>query len=407
MAGEPMPLRGPPAAPRAAPVATDGPPAGLPAVGAGGLPAAVLAVLRGLPNGDLLPAQRLALLRADAPFATAMRRIEGRGLPARSLAELWLWAAHLTLDIGSRPSTTVRSYVATAARWLAWCEREGVDFAEADVNTFERWQRWLALELRNGANWRSQQLMALRNFYDWRRAHGLAERNQAADVRGPRVKPRPARKYTTEQLRQVFRTIDAGDEARRRRDRCLVLLLLTTGMRREELASLSLSDIELGKNVATIRIHGKGSKQRDVPIEGPVVVAIRDLLEELNALPYPRDPDALLLSISGRTRGQRLTVRGVDYFMRDLAARSRLREWGVHRFRVTFATQLYDDGADIETIRALMGHETIETTRRYLAVSERARRTRLGADRQHSVLGTKQTGRPLWARLAAGEVLGD
>ncbi|HSX64295.1 MAG TPA: site-specific integrase, partial [Pseudoxanthomonas sp.] len=89
------------------------------------------------------------------------------------------------------------------------------------------------------------------------------------------------------------------------------------------------------------------------------------------------------------------------------AKEAKLREWGIHRFRVTFATQLYDDGADIETIRALMGHESIETTRRYLAVSERARRTRLSADRQHRVLGTKPTGTPLWARLATGDLRND
>ncbi len=110
----------------------------------------------------------------------------------------------------------------------------------------------------------------------------------------------------------------------------------------------------------------------------------------------------MFISTFGQTQGQALTVRGFEEMVSIHARAAGLREWGIHRFRVTFATQLYDDGADIETIRHLMGHESIETTRRYLAVSERARRTRLSANRQHRVLGTKPTGAPLWVRLATG-----
>ena len=66
-------------------------------------------------------------------------------------------------------------------------------------------------------------------------------------------------------------------------------------------------------------------------------------------------------------------------------------------FRVTFATQLYDEGVDIERIRIVMGHESIETTRRYLAVSRRMRDVRLQPHRQHEVLGTRPVGFPLWA----------
>lgn len=370
------------------------------------LPLAVVAALQTLPNGSQLPGHRQWLLSKHLKFGGAMLRLERRGLPPRALAELWLWLVHMAIDMGSPPDTTGKSYASTVGRFLEWTASENLDFRAATLEVFDRWQRWLAIERRNGPVWRSQQVMALRNFYDWRRSRGLAASNLAVDLRGPRTHKKPAKKYTTEQLRALFRAIDQAREPRATRDRCMALMLLTTGLRREEISKLSLDDLELTRRTGIVRISGKGAKERDVPFEGPVVDAITRWLEHREALAqrFPIDPDALFVGVHGRHRGERLTMAGFEHAIKLHARNAKLRNWGMHRFRVTFATMLYDDSHDIETIRALMGHESIETTRGYLAVSERARRTRLHADRQHKVLGTKPTGTPLWARLAAGEL---
>lgn len=371
------------------------------------LSAAVLAELAGLPNGGQLPRHRDWLLSQGGRFAQVMAKVERDGLPPRAMAELWLWLVHLAVDMGSRPDTTGQTYGYRVARFLGWCAAGGLDFAEVDTEIFDRWQRWLAVERRNGASYRAQQIAAVRNFYDWRRSRGLAPVHLAADVRGPRIKPKPPRKYTDDQLRALFRSVEQSPRERQRRDKAILLLFLAAGLRREEMARLSLSSLELTRRRGVVHVEGKGAKERQVPFEGPVVEALTDWLEERAALAYDADPDALWLSTTGGTRGQRLSIDGLEGLLKTHARAAKLRAWGIHRFRVTFATQLYDDGADIETIRALMGHESIETTRRYLAVSERARRTRLSADRQHRVLGTRPTGRPLWARLAAGELIGE
>lgn len=369
------------------------------------LPPAVLAELRGLPNGDQLPRHRAWLMGQAGRFGQVMAKVERDGLPERSLAELWLWLVHLAVDMGSRPETTGATYGYRVARFLGWCAAERQDFTAATTEVFDRWQRWLAVERRNGASYRAQQVAAVRNFYDWRRSRGLADQHLAADVRGPRIKPKPARKYTDDQLRGLFRSVAQSPGERQRRDKAILLLFLAAGLRREEMARLSMSSLELSRRRGVVHVEGKGAKERQVPFEGPVVEALTDWLQERESLPYPVDPDALWVSTTGGTRGERLSIDGLEGLLKAHAQRAKLRNWGIHRFRVTFATQLYDDGADIETIRALMGHESIETTRRYLAVSERARRTRLSADRQHRVLGTRPTGRPLWARLAAGELI--
>jgi site-specific recombinase XerD len=368
----------------------------------GTLPQVVLDALAWLPNGDQLPRHREYLMTREKRFAPAMRKIEADGLRPEALAELWLWLAHLVFDRASPPGTTCASYAKTTGRFLLWCARNGYDHRTVRMQEFDRWVRWLAIECRNSATWRKRQIQSLRSFYDWRRSRGIAATNLAADLQAPKPKIKPARKYTDDQLRALFRAIGQSTELRQVRDKCAVLLLLATGLRREELGNLQMHQLELTARRGVVRVMGKGAKERDIPFEGPVVDALHAWLNKRDGLPYDCDPNAVFISTFGQTQGQALTVRGFEEMVSIHARAAGLREWGIHRFRVTFATQLYDDGADIETIRHLMGHESIETTRRYLAVSERARRTRLSANRQHRVLGTKPTGAPLWVRLATG-----
>lgn len=371
------------------------------------LGAEVLEALGGLPNGDQLPLQRERLLPQHHRFAESMRHVEAADIDPRALAELWLWLVHLHVDRGYRVATTVQEYSRLVGRFLAWCRESDIDFAAAQVRDFDRWQQWLALERKNGLSYRGSQLSAVKNFYGWRVARGIARKDPTAALERPRVRPKPAKKYTDEQLRALFRTLGEERTPKAIRDRCVLLLLLATGMRREELKTLTLGQLEVGKRTAVVRIHGKGSKERDVPFEGPAVLALQDWLATRDGLDCQLDPDAVFVSVrNGRSGGvgQAMALRSFEAMIANRARAAGLRDWGIHRFRVTFATQLFDDGVDIETIRALMGHESIETTRRYLAVSERARRTRLSANRQHRVLGTRPNDRPLWTRLVTGDL---
>lgn len=366
----------------------------------------VLDELEQLDNGDLVPQHRERMLRSDVRFRETLRHIERRGVRPRALAELWLWLVHLEIARGSRPATTGQRYAFTVGRFLHWCDVAGVDFTRVTIGELDRWQQHLAMDLGNSPRYRAQQVFSLRSFYDWRRSRGLAPSNLAADLKGPKVPKRPAKKYTEDQLRAMFRTI-TDRSPKSLRDRCALLLLLATGMRREEMATLEVEQIEISRRVAVVRIHGKGAKERDVPFEGPAVEALHEWLAARDALPFPVNTRAVFVSLHGATVGEPLSMRSYETMVGARARAAKLRDWGMHRFRVTFATQLYDDGAGIETIRILLGHESIETTRGYLDVSDRARRTRLSADRQHRVLGTRATGTPAWARLAMGDLSRD
>lgn len=372
------------------------------------LNAAIAAELAAMPSASGVEQFRSQTLPNGGPLARSLERVEAThaagGLPARLAAELLAWATFLALVRGHRGATTVAQYVDCLARFLAWLAGERLSHEAVPMSTFDAWQKWLRLTLRHGARWQMLQVAAVRNFYDWRHTRDMGP-NCARDLRGPRESARPARKYSQQQLRAMLVATQAYDnETERLRDTAMLLFLLATGARREEISRLDVHDLELARNTGMAHLHGKGAKGRDVPFEGPVVHAMTSWLLHREGLPYLRDSDAVFVAVNGKRQGGRLVVTGIERRVAIAARIGGLRkgQWGVHRFRVTFATMLYDDGAGIEEIRRLLGHESIETTRRYIDVSERARKTRLSANAQHVAMGTRNTSGPRWMDAALG-----
>lgn len=358
------------------------------------------------PVAEALEQHRAAVLASPDALSACMRRIEseapGLGLAPACVLELWAWVAYLAIVRGYRSVTTVANYALVVARFLAWVGERGQDYTAIGLGEFDAWQKALFLSHKHSAKWRSRQASSVRSFYDWRHTRSLGA-NCAAHLRSPRIPLSLPRKYTLPQLQGML----AATASRRLpevrvRDKAILLMLLSCGLRREELCQLSLGDLDLGKTVAVVRVHGKGAKQREVSFEGPCVDALRDWLLVRDQLGFHVEPEAVFVAFHEPGRGHRLGVRSLERLVKIVAQEAKLRDWGVHRFRVTFATALYDAGHELEEIRIVMGHESIETTRNYIAVSERARRTRLSSHLQHQVLGTRNAGQPRWVTAALG-----
>lgn len=341
------------------------------------------------------PGMRDQVLAAPGALAATMRRVEGLALPEGATAELWQWVEHLLLVRGLRGATTCARYAEVVARFLAYVATQaGWDYRALALPQIDAWLRWLFMARHNSAVWRGQQLRAVRSFYDWRSRMGLGP-NCAGAAQGPRAAKRVARKYRRKELRAMVDTV-SGSTPLARRDRTVLLFLLCSGARREECANLELRQLELTERRGIVRFVGKGAKEREVSMEGPVLDELRAWLHARDQVPGAPKHQRVWCALSRPAKGKPLGVYGIEGIVKRAARRGGLDEWGVHRFRVTFATQLYDDGTDIERIRAVLGHENIETTRRYLDVSERRRSVRLRSERQHDVLGTRPTGMPRW-----------
>lgn len=356
-----------------------------------------------VPAGLALEPQELQLratiLGEGGRLAAALRALEAQ--PWRDgtwLQTCWRWVQCLLVVRGFRGSTTVTDYVEAVTRFVVWLEAEGLALRAVKARDLDAWQRSLYVQRRLSASTRRLALMAVRSLYSY-----LATRDEVPDVTKGYAAPKrvvtQARKYNAPQLRAMFDAVKLTvDERQQQRDRAMLLLLLAAGLRREEIASLRIDQLELRSDrKGAVHVFGKGSKERTVPIEGPVVRQLV-LWLELRSRMGNLATDAVFVSLARRVSGTALSVRAIERIVKRVAKSAGLGSWGVHRFRVTFATMLYDDGTDIERIRVLMGHESIETTRRYLAVSQRMNKHTLKAHRQHAALGTVPDDLPLWAQ---------
>lgn len=367
-----------------------------PAAGAEQAGAPVPPMPPGLALGREEAAQRAHVLAAGGPLAAGMRALEARTWRAAGwLAEIWLWVLFLVIVRGFRGRTTASDYVHAIGRFADWLDATGLAYESLDAGALDAWQKWLYLRRRNGAASQRAALMAVRSFYRWRSTRGGGV-DVTDGYAAPKRWRKTPRKYSTEELRKLFASAKTFEpEQLRQRAITLLLVLLSSGLRREEITTLRVDQLELHERVGTIRCLGKGAKERAVPIEGPVVAALQQWLVMRGEF---AQCDRVFVNLSPHYLGLPISTRTVEQIIARAARVAGLREWGVHRFRVTFATLLYDDGTDIERIRILLGHENIETTRGYLAVSARMNRFRLKAHRQHAALGTVPADLPMWAQ---------
>ena len=222
----------------------------------------------------------------------------------------------------------------------------------------------------------ARRVAALRKFYDHLTETGSVEDNAFRRIRPPRV---PRRLPRVLSQREVEQLLDGPTGQLSARDRAICELLYATGIRVSELAGLTLVDVDLAE--ATVRVMGKGRKERLVPVGRSAAVALHTWMHDrsthaagsLTAGPSSEDPSAPLFL---NRRGGPLTARSVRRVVTKALATVGLAGAGSpHTFRHSFATHLLDNGADLRVVQELLGHASVATTQRYTHVSaERLRR---------------------------------
>ncbi len=147
------------------------------------------------------------------------------------------------------------------------------------------------------------------------------------------------------------------------RDRAMAETLYSCGLRISELVGLNWADLDLEMGMVRVR-HGKGNKERIVPIGEPALQALADWRRHLPIDRGPRGP------IFTNLRGARITTRSVELIVARLLARSGVaNRITPHGLRHSFATHLLDHGADLRSIQEMLGHASLTTTQRYTHVS--------------------------------------
>ncbi len=208
----------------------------------------------------------------------------------------------------------------------------------------------------------ARHLAAVRSLYRWLAREGMVKQNPAALVSTPKLPKKLPRVPSMEEINTVLDTEMPDTAAFPERDRVIMELLYGSGLRNSELVALNLDHIHWSNGA--LLVHGKGSKQRIVPLGDSAAVAIRDYLphrQKLLAEKKKTNP-ALLLNL----RGTRLTTRSVGRIVKQIAvARGLSPDVHPHTLRHAFGTHMLEEGADLRAIQEMLGHERLSTTQRY------------------------------------------
>jgi len=281
---------------------------------------------------------------------------------------------HLDVERGASIHTQ-RAYIGELGRLV-----EALDDPSIDRVTTRRLRRFLARRHRDvGAASLARTASALRAFFRYAKERNWVETNPASLLRQPKVPKRLPRPMGEEEAVQLVEAPDGGAEPDREtkvqldtRDRAMLELLYGAGLRISELCGLRPVDLDLRQR--TVRVLGKGGKERIVPFPKPTSEALKAWMEErqrkfFGAEPRVDEPSPTAALFLGR-RGTALGVRSVRRRLRKAAQRAGLAgKIHPHRLRHSFATHLLEGGADLRAIQELLGHASLSTTQKYTAVS--------------------------------------
>lgn len=209
----------------------------------------------------------------------------------------------------------------------------------------------------------ARKVSAVRSYSRYLVREGVLESNPCDGIPTPRA-PRPGPRFLSMEEMTALLDAPSDDSPINLRDMALWELLYSSGIRVSELAGLNRADWDPAGLM--IRVHGKGSKERLVPVGERAALRMEAYLRATGRWPHRREISPMFLN----NRGQRLTVRSIqkrlEKRLRDCGLENRISP---HVIRHTFATHLLDSGADLTAIQEMLGHESLETTQVYTHVT--------------------------------------
>lgn len=280
---------------------------------------------------------------------------------------------HLTVERGMSKNT-LAAYRRDLARYEQFLTERGVDSVEAiselTVNDFG-----IALTAKWGlaATSVARVLSGVRGFHRYLMIEGVTANDNAARVKPPKPPRRLPKAITVAQIEALLQSSgpEATDEDAmaldpiKVRDRAILELLYATGARVSEVVSLDVDDLV---DQTMVRLFGKGSKERIVPVGSYAQLAVEAYLVRVRPLlaKLGKGTPAVFLN----QRGSRLSRQSVWQIISDAASAAKLgAEVSPHTLRHSFATHLLEGGADIRVVQELLGHSSVATTQIYTLIT--------------------------------------
>jgi integrase/recombinase XerC len=256
---------------------------------------------------------------------------------------------HLETERGASPHT-VRAYRKDLEIFF---ESASEDIQLSDIRGF------VASEINRGLNksTASRRLAALRSFLKYLHSVGYIKNNPAKLVQSPKLPQKLPRFLSVDEIFDLVEKPE-GIGFLPVRDKAILELLYSSGLRVAELAALDLKDVNMKQG--SVKAKGKGKKERIVPVGKKAIEALNSYMVE--RLLLKRSDPAFFLNRSGSRLTDRSIRRIVHKYSKALALSGKVSP---HTLRHTFATHLLQSGADLRVIQELLGHSSLSTTQKY------------------------------------------
>ncbi|MBQ5729861.1 MAG: tyrosine recombinase XerD [Bacteroidaceae bacterium] len=260
----------------------------------------------------------------------------------------------------SLSDNTLDAYSRDVSRFLEWLSDEGIrpqDVVLDDLHRFASTLYDMGISPRSIA----RTLSGVRSLYYFLVVEGYIEKDPTELLESPKVGAHLPEVLTAEEIEAIESTIDQS-LPEERRDYIIIEMLYSCGLRVSELCELCISDLFLKEGY--MRVRGKGSKQRLVPMSERMVELLEMWLQERSEMDIKLgEEDYVFLSHRRKKRLSRITVFHNIKVYADRAGIT--KNISPHTFRHTFATHLLEGGANLRAIQAMLGHESIGTTEIY------------------------------------------
>lgn len=266
---------------------------------------------------------------------------------------------YIQLERGLSENTR-EAYLHDVERYLWWCRDEELMPQEAQLQDLHRYS-WILFDLGMTPRSIARNLSALRSFYRFLVVDGFIEQDPTELLESPKIPKHLPAVLTIDEVERILASMNLA-LPQERRDHCMVELLYSSGLRVTEICELLLSDLYIDEGF--LRVKGKGSKQRLVPISPRATKELRLWIEERRHIRIkPGEEDYVFVS---HQRGKRVSRITVFHNIKDYALRAGIQKnISPHTFRHTFATHLLEGGANLRAIQQMLGHESLGTTQIY------------------------------------------
>ena len=268
------------------------------------------------------------------------------------------YEAYLILERGLSDNTR-EAYVRDVGKLVRYLETEKVTLREVTTDTLRAFAADL-FDLGISPRTQARIVSGIKSFFRFLKLEGYLDSNPSLLLESPALRRHLPEVLRVDEIDAMIGAIDM-EKAEGQRNRAIMETLYGCGLRVSELINLEISKLYFDEQF--IMVHGKGDKERIVPISPQAIREIKDYLPDRALLPVKRGEENILFL---NRRGHRLTRVMIFYIIKQLAEAAGIRkEVSPHTLRHSFATHLLEGGANLRAIQQMLGHEDISTTEIY------------------------------------------